>query len=104
MDWKTAFLNNAPYIGLMAADQRNRSYLTRLMEQATPGVLVGLTVAALGVWKSDSLQDQEIHNIKLQMVKNENQQATDRKEMVDKIDMIAARIDIWQRELYDRSK
>lgn len=49
-----------PFVSLMAANPESRPFLTKVIEQATPGILVGLTVAALGVWKSDALQDQKI--------------------------------------------
>lgn len=62
MDHWRQIVDNLPYIGLMASDQRNRPYITRLFEQATPGILVGLMVAGLGVWRSDSVQDVRIQN------------------------------------------
>lgn len=62
MDHWRQIVDSFPFIGLMASDQRNRPYVTRLLEQATPGILVGLMVAGLGVWRSDSIQDERIKN------------------------------------------
>lgn len=91
MDHWRQVIDNLPFIGLMASDQRNRPYITRLMEQATPGILVGLMVAALGVWRSDSIQDNEISNIHKRVDKNEKQ-----------IDSIRIEIQTGFREINDK--
>lgn len=77
----------------MASDQRNRPYITRLFEQATPGILVGLMVAALGVWKSDAVQDKDISNISSRVDKAEKQIESLRIEIQEGFERLSQKID-----------
>ena len=45
-----------PFLGLMAQDQRNRPYITRLLEQSAPGLLV----AAITLYTAGQVQEEKI--------------------------------------------
>ena len=59
IDWHD-FTKYVPYVGLMMSDQRGRPYLTRLVEQSLPGILV----AVVGFYVSDAKQSEQIIAIK----------------------------------------
>ena len=45
-----------PFIGLMAQDQRTRPYITRLIEQSVPGILV----ASITLYTAAQVQEEKI--------------------------------------------
>jgi hypothetical protein len=49
-----------PYLGLMMSDQRGRPYITRLIEQSLPGIMV----AVVGFYVSDAKQSEQIAAVK----------------------------------------
>lgn len=93
MDHWRHVVDNIPFIGLMAADQRNRPYITRLFEQSTPGILVGLMVAALGVWRSDAVQDTKIQNNASDIVRVSNDVTALKQHIDGRLDSIERKVD-----------
>lgn len=54
-------LHAVPFLGIMmTGSQKPRPLVTRIIEQSLPGVLVGVVVAMLTIWKSDGIQDNDI--------------------------------------------
>lgn len=90
--WRHA-IENLPFIGLMVGDQRTRPYITRLLEQATPGIMVGLMVAGLGVWKSDSVQDERIRHNSERITKQDLMITDMRTEFGHRFDKLEQKID-----------
>jgi hypothetical protein len=59
MDWHDIH-KYVPYLGLMMSDQSSRPYITRLIEQSLPGIVV----AMVGFYVSDAKQSEQITAIK----------------------------------------
>lgn len=93
MDHWRHMIENLPYVGLMAADQRNRPYITRLLEQAAPGILVGIAVAAMTVWRSDAVQDNRIENNSREIVRINGDMQQLKAHMDSRFDNIERKID-----------
>lgn len=93
MDHWRQISENLPFIGLMTNNQQTRPYITKLLEQATPGVMVGLVVAGLGVWKSDSLQDERIRHNAEHIAKQDLMIADMRTEFGHRFDKLEQKID-----------
>ena len=78
-------LHAIPFLGIMMTNSpKPRPLVTRIIEQSLPGVLVGVIVAMLTIWKSDGIQENDIkYNreriIALEKGGNETRQLIDRK-------------------------
>ena len=99
MDWETIH-RAIPFIGLIGADVRGRPTMTRIIEQAIPGIAVGIAVAMLGIWKSDAVQDQEIRVVSGRIDQIELDRKESRKDLNLKLETIDKKLDDLRREIY----
>ena len=78
-----------PFFGLMVQDQRSRPYITRLIEQALPGILV----AGLTLYTASQVQDEKIRVLSERINKIETDRRDTRLEIRTELRTINEKVD-----------